>query len=112
MSHLRVVKPEPARAPRRKGERRPLPTPDEERQFRQAMRNLRDAFGSWGALAAAMGALQKTIASMMCGAQSASGDMVVRAMRASGLSLDELLGGPVPADRCRACVQIKRGRAA
>lgn len=29
-------------------------------------------------------------------------------MRASGLTLDELLGAPTPADRCRACRQIKR----
>jgi hypothetical protein len=49
---------------------------------------------------------------MLAGRNRVSGDLVVRAMRASGLTLAELLGGPVPADRCRACGQIKRGRAA
>jgi len=42
------------------------------------------------------------------GKASDSGSMLVMAMRASGLSLAELLGGPVPADRCRAGGQIKR----
>lgn len=109
---LRLVKPAEPKLARRKGERRVLLTPIEERQFRQAMRNLRDAFGSWGALAEAMEAYKGTVINMVRGAQGVSGDMVVRAMRASGLSLAELLGGPVPADRCRACGQIKRGRAA
>lgn len=112
MSHLHVVRDEPLRPPRRKGERTPLLSREEAQRFRQAMRNLRDAFGSWGCLAAAMGAHPVTLSGMMSGAKSVSGDMVVRAMRASGLSLNELLGPPVAADRCRACGQIKRGRAA
>jgi hypothetical protein len=81
---------------------------EDAQRFRQAMRNLRDAFGTWGALAAAMGAHPVTLSSMMGGSKSVSGDMIVRAMRASGLTLAELLGGPVAADRCRACGQIKR----
>jgi plasmid maintenance system antidote protein VapI len=72
------------------------------------MRNLRDAYGTWGALAAAMGATEDAIDSMRAGRCRVSGDMIVRAMRLSGLSLAELLGAPASADRCRACGQAKR----
>lgn len=106
---LRLVKDAPPKPPRRKGQRTPpVLTSTEEQRFRQAMRNLRDAFGSWGALADAMGAKTKAMGHMMRGICHVSGDMIVRAMRASGLSLAELLGAPVPADRCRACGQFKR----
>lgn len=65
-------------------------------------------------LAAAMGMQRERVynAATGSGGYRVSGDVIVGAMRASGLSLAELLGGPVPADRCRACGQIKRGRAA
>jgi hypothetical protein len=109
---LRLVKPEAPKPPRRKGERKPLLSPEEERRFRQAMRNLRDAFGTWGALAAAMDANEGTIDAMQQGRSRVSGDMLIRAMRASGLSLGELLGEPAPVAICRACRQVKRGRAA
>lgn len=100
---LRLVKPEGPRPLRRKGERSALFTSDEERRFRQAMRNLCAAFGSWGALAAAMRVRTSAISHMMAGRSSVSGDMIVRAMRASGLSLGELLGVPASASVCRAC---------
>lgn len=102
-----VGAPEPPKPARRKGQRSRLLTPDEEKRFRAAMRNLRDAFGTWGALAAAMGARLDTVNLMMRGRCCVSGDTVVRATRASGLTLAAMLGGPVPADRCRACGQIK-----
>ena len=76
------------------------------------MRNLRDAFGTWGALAAAMDANEGTLDAMQQGRSGVSGDMIVRAMRASGLSLEELLSEPAPVSLCRACHQVKRGRAA
>jgi hypothetical protein len=109
---LRLVKPEAAKPTRRKGQRKPLLSPEEERRFRQAMRNLRDAYGTWGALAAAMGATEDAIDSMRAGRCRVSGDMIVRAMRASRLSLVELLGEPSPVALFRACGQVKRGRAA
>ena len=112
MSHLRIVRNEPPKTPRRKGERKPILSSEEERRFRQAMRNLRDAFGTWGALAAAMGATEAAIDAMRAGRSRVSGEMVVRAMRASGLSLGELLDEPAPVALCRACRQVKRGRAA
>jgi hypothetical protein len=112
VSHLRIVKPEGPKPPRRKWERKPLLSPDEERRFRQAMRNLRDAFGTWGALAAAMDANEGTIDAMQQGRSRVSGEIVIRAMRASGLSLADMLGEPTPVELCRACRQVKRGRAA
>lgn len=111
--HLRVVGAEPPKPRRRKGERTPLLSREEEQRFRQAMRNLQGAFGSWPCLAEAMGARTGTLMNMMRGARNVSGDTIVRAMRASGLSsLAELLGGPAPAERCRACGGIKPTRAA
>lgn len=109
MSHLKLVgREESAKKKRRKPERFHLLSTDEERRFRAAMRNLHDAFGTWPCLADAMLCGLKGITLMMCGRSSVSGDMIVRAMRASGLSLPELLGGLISADRCRACGQIKQ----
>jgi hypothetical protein len=105
---LKLVRDEPTKPARRKGERKPVLTPDEERQFRQSLRNVRDAFGSPGALVAAMDTGKNTVSQVLRGCVRVSGAMIVRVMRASGLTLAELLGGPVPADRCRACGQIKR----
>jgi hypothetical protein len=104
---LRLVRPEAPKPPRRKGERKPLLSPEEERRFRQAMRNLRDAFGTWGCLADAMGANEGTIDAMQQGRSRVSGDMLIRAMRASGLSLAELLGEPQIAGKCRACGGVR-----
>lgn len=104
---LRLVRDEPPKPKRRKGARTPLLTPDEVRKFKAAMRGLHDAFGSWTCLADVMRAQVKTIAHMMRGTCHVSGDLVVRAMKASGLTLAELLGGPVAADRCRACGKVR-----
>lgn len=94
---------EPPKPKRRKGQRSPLLSEDEERRFRAAMRSLRDAFGTWSCLAKAMHTGTEAIRNMMAGRYAVSGDMIVRAMRASGLSYADLMGGLVPADRCRAC---------
>ena len=107
---LRLVRDEPPKPPpkRRKWQAPPpVLTPEEETRFRAAMRNLHGAFGSWPCLAKAMGVKTKPIAAMMRGRNHVSGDMIVRAMKASGLSFAELLGGPVPADRCRACGKVR-----
>lgn len=104
---LRLVRDEPPKK-RRRGARTPLLTPEEEKRFRAAMRNLRDAFGSWSCLAAALDVRHGAVYSMMTARGAVSGEMIVRAMKASGLTLAELLGAPAPAERCRACGQIKR----
>ena len=100
---LHLVRDEPPKPKRRKGERARLLSPDEERRFRAAMRGLHDAFGSWPCLAKAMLIGKDAIGQLMSGRRNVSGDMIVRAMRASGLSYADLMGGLVPADRCRAC---------
>lgn len=102
-----VGKEAPAKPPRRRGERLPLLSQDEAQRFRQALKNLRDAFGTWPFLAKAMDVRVNALGRTVSGRASVTGDMVVRAMRASGLSLAELLGKPVSADRCRACGQFK-----
>jgi hypothetical protein len=106
---LKLVRDEPTKPPRRKARRHDADvlTADEQRQARQALRNLRDAFGCYGALAKAMGVPYNTV-HHAASAGPVSAAVLVRAMRASSLTLAELLGGPVPADRCRACGQIKR----
>ncbi len=104
---LRLVGSEPPKERRRRGERRPVLSREDEQRFRQAMRNLRDAFGTWGALAAAMGANVGAIKLMMRRDSGVSGAMIVRAMRASGLSYDALMGTPVLAGTCRACGRVR-----
>ena len=108
MSHLKIVRDEPPRPPRRKGERSPLLTREEAQRFRQAMKKLRDAFGTRGALAAAMDSPKASVEHMARGYTGISGDMIIRVMRASGLSLAELLGGPALAGTCRACGAVKK----
>ncbi|MCK6591324.1 MAG: transcriptional regulator [Polyangiaceae bacterium] len=114
MTHLRLVGSEPAKRKRRvKGERydADLFTPEERNRIRQTLRNLRDAFGTWACLADAMDLHKVTIHQVMAGRHGVSGAIVVRMMRATGLSLDEILSAPVLVDRCRACGQVKRRRA-
>jgi hypothetical protein len=93
---------------RRKWARTPLLTPDEARRFRAAMRGLQGAFGSWPCLANAMGTNTDTIKDMMRGKTGVSGEMIVRASKASGLTLAELLDAPVLAGTCRACGAVRR----
>lgn len=107
---LRLVKPEEPRPPRKKYTRcPPALTALETRQFKQALRNMRDAMGTWGALAAAMQVSEAALNATMRGDNAASGDLVIKAMKASGIrSLDELLGTPTLAGTCRACGAVRR----
>lgn len=110
MSHLKLVgTPEPPKPPRRKGQRyAPLLTAEEEQRFRQTLRNLRDAFGTWTCLAAAMRMTHESIWRAAHGKESVSARMIICAMRATGLSYEQLTGEPIAADRCRACGQLRR----
>ncbi|HZF49211.1 MAG TPA: transcriptional regulator [Polyangiaceae bacterium] len=115
MSHLKLVGQDPPKPARRKGMPRheaSVLTPEEERKARQAIRNLKDAFGTWTCLADAMGLPVKSLLRAVSGRYALSPAVLLRAMRATGLTLDDMLGGLVPADRCRACGQLKRGRSA
>ena len=83
-------------------------SPDEQRKARQAIRNLKDHFGTWACLAEAMGLPVKSLIKAASGRYGLSPAVLLRAMRASGLTLDDLLGGPAPAGRCWACGALKR----
>lgn len=106
---LRLVhpsQPKPLRGRRVRHEGRVL-SGEEQRRAVQALKNLRDAFGSPGCLAQAMAVSDRTLYGAIKGQRPVSAALLVRAMRASGLSLAELLGKPVPADRCRACGKVR-----
>ncbi|MCK6593195.1 MAG: transcriptional regulator [Polyangiaceae bacterium] len=109
---LRLVKPEGPKPPRQKGSRPHQSlafTPEEQRKLRQAIRNLKDAFGTWACLADALAMPVKSLENAVRGRSAGpSPAVVIRAMRASGLGLSDLLGAPAPAERCRTCGQIKR----
>ena len=92
--HLHLVGREPKKPARKKYQRAPLLTPDEERRFRAALTNLQGAFGSWECLAHAMGVRVHTINHARAGRVSVSGDLIVRAIRASGLTYADLVGAP------------------
>jgi hypothetical protein len=83
-------------------------SPDEQRKARQALRNLKDHFGTWTCLADAMGMPVKSLLAAMSGRYGLSSAVLLRAMRASGLTLADMLGAPVVAGRCRACGQVKK----
>ena len=105
---LRLVGSEPPRPKRRKYERSPTFSRDEERRFRQALRNLQGAYGSWRCLMDALNIRHSALADVMRGKARVSGDLVVKAMRASGLGLKDLIGEPVAVSRCRACGGARR----
>lgn len=86
---------EPTKPPRKRYQRIPLLNAEESRRFRQAVRNLKErGFATWDCLASAMRVTRVALAHMMDGRHAVSGEMIVRAMKASGLTLDELLGAP------------------
>jgi len=93
-SPLHLVGREPKTVARKKYERAPLLTPEEARRFRQSVRNLHDAFGTWECLADAMRVTHVAILYMLSGRHAISGDMIIRAMRATGMSYDDLVGPP------------------
>lgn len=110
---LRLVKPggpKPPKPPRRGGKTHSSSvfTPEEKTRMRQAFRNLRDAFGTWACMARAMDVPDVTLRRAANARRPISAALIIRASKASGLSIAELLGGPIPAERCRACGQIKR----
>ena len=110
MSHLRIVGSEPKKKnpPKKYKRRNGLMLPEEDRKRGvQALKNLRDAFGTWTCLADAMDvALVSLKDAVRTGELSIA--MLFAASRASGLTIEDLLSAPVPADRCKACGQVKR----
>lgn len=109
MSHLRIVGSERPKPKRRKGERfdRSLLSADEHKRAAQALRNIKEAFGSWACLADASGVDLTTIHRAVHD-KKVTVPLLFAVSRASGLAIDDLLSAPVPTDRCRACGQVKR----
>lgn len=109
MSHLRIVGNEPPKRPKRKGERFSvgLLSDDEQKRAVQALRNLRDAFGSWACIADAMRAPANSVRQAVRKGHISIA-LLFAASRASGLTIDDLLSVPVPAGMCKACGQVKR----
>jgi hypothetical protein len=110
VSHLKIVgTPElpRKRRPPRSPYTNDLLSADEQRRAIQALRNLRDAFGTWPCLAEAMNVPVNAIMLAMR-RRNITPAMLLAASKASGLSIGELLGAPVPADRCRVCGMLKR----
>jgi hypothetical protein len=106
---LRLVHPAPAgQAPRvRKGKRSPLLslTAEEKRHLRQALHNLRRAYGTWACVAAAMGVREN---SLTCAARErnplGSPAMALLAARAGGMSVEAVLSGTLSAaGKCESC---------
>ena len=96
--HLRLVGDEPPKRKRRKGDLRhesTVLTADEQKRARQALRNLRDAFGTWACLAEAMGLPTKTLFGAVHGRVRLSPAIVLRAMRAVSRSM-RCSAGPCP----------------
>ena len=80
-------------------------TPDERRNLRQALKNLRLRFGTWSCLAEVMGvpvSSLKKAATAPVGAGSAA--MALRAARAAGSTVEAVLSGKLtPAGSCPHC---------
>lgn len=111
--NLRLVhpkSPDQPKPPRRARTAEPLLSPEEARRFRRAIWNLHDQkFRTWRALAAAMGCpTPVSVEHMARGYNGISGDMIVRAMRASGLSLEDLIGPAASVEVCGACGARRR----
>ena len=107
VSHLRIVRDEPPGPRPKRPHVNHVLTPAEQAQARAALKGLRNSFGSWARLAAAMDVGITTLMAAARGTYNVSAAILVRASRASGLSVGDLIGKPISADRCRACGQIK-----
>lgn len=113
-TRLRLVKDEhyPPRESGREGRRKHQSTilsPAEQAQARQALKNIRDAqFGkTWAEMGRACGVAKNTLQSAANGYHRVSTGVLFRVSMVTGISIAEMLGLPVTADRCRACGQLK-----
>jgi hypothetical protein len=107
VTHLRIVRPREPK--RRKGDPRVmLLSAEEERRARQALRNLKDAYRTWKGLADAMRVAERTLRRAMTGRYPIPVSVLFCAMRASGMTIADLLSAPGPVTLCHACGQIKR----
>ena len=105
--HLRLVSDKPT-APRAK-HRRPAPpfTAEQEARIRAALSTSRRTFGTWVALASAMG-LDVAYVYHVKASRRLTGDFAIRLARALGKPLESLCRAPTAADVCPTC-GAKRG---
>ncbi|WP_437833820.1 transcriptional regulator [Sorangium sp. So ce1153] len=78
-------------------------TPIQRKRLRAALRNLRKAYGSWSCLAEVMGMAVDSLKGIAYGRDSGSPGTAQRAAKAAGVTVEQLLGGLVVADRCPSC---------
>ncbi|AUX31310.1 MULTISPECIES: transcriptional regulator [Sorangium] len=71
-------------------------------RLRAAVRSLRSLYGTWACLAEVMGVSAGTLQQLASG-NGGSHAMALRAAKAAGVSLDQILGRPVVAGRCPTC---------
>ncbi|CAN96691.1 putative transcriptional regulator [Sorangium cellulosum So ce56] len=74
----------------------------ERMRLRAALRNLRALYGTWACLAEVMGVSAGSIQQLASG-NGGSHSMALRAAKAAGVTLDQILGRPAVAGRCPAC---------
>ncbi|WP_437574627.1 helix-turn-helix domain-containing protein [Sorangium sp. So ce887] len=89
-------------APARRRQRLTL-TPTQTKRLRATLRNLRAACGTWSCLAEILGVSRSTIRNIVKGHDGGSLAMAMRAAKAAGVPVEQLLGGLVVADRCPSC---------
>jgi len=104
MSHLRLVKPEGPKPPRKKYQRGdPTFTPDESDRIRAALRHARTLFGTWPCLAAALYLSAAQVTRAAHGRKRITASIAVRLARALGKPLESLYRAPTSADVCPTC---------
>jgi hypothetical protein len=74
----------------------------ERMRLRAALRNLRALYGTWACLAEVMGVSAGTVQQIASG-NGGSHAMALRAAKAAGVTLDQVLGRPAVAGRCPTC---------
>jgi hypothetical protein len=110
VSHLRIVKPEGDKPPRRKGQRpAPVLTAEQQAKARAALKNLRSAYGGWDVLAQVMGVSLAAVKAVAAGSYTLNGDTLIRLCRAGGLSVDAMLEAKLTSSgRCASCGAMRR----
>lgn len=100
--HLRLVSDKPT--PPRAKHRRPAPpfTAEQEARIRAALSTSRRTFGTWVALASAMG-LDVAYVYHVKASRRLTGDFAIRLARALGKPLESLYRAPTAADVCPTC---------
>ncbi|WP_437839277.1 transcriptional regulator [Sorangium sp. So ce1153] len=79
-------------------------TDAEAMRLRAALKNIKGLFGSWDCLAEVMGVPKTTITNFVYGSHpSTTHGLALRAAKAAGTTVEQLLGGLAAADRCPHC---------